>query len=153
MANERDNTTPPCMRYMGKVIDDLVGTTVDLTCLADYDLDMIDAVEAFAAHEAYKTHYLKGDGTYQNEDDALLNAEAMGRSIANVCAASRRKHAADEPLFVLLYGVANLAYEHGVRDGYDGRLSSDCARRITKDLDRSDEKHEAMREFLDDVRE
>ena len=63
LANERDNTTPPCMRYMGKVIDDLVGTTVDLTCLADYDLDMIDAVEAFAAHEAYKTHYLKGDGT------------------------------------------------------------------------------------------
>lgn len=153
MANERDNTTPPFMRYMGKVIDDLVGTTVDLSCLADYDLDMIDAVEAFSAHEAYKSNYLKGDGSYQNEDDALLCAEALGRSIANVCAASRRKHAADEPLFVLLYGVASLAYERGVRDGFDGRLSSSCARRITKALDRSDEKHEAMREFLDDVRE
>ena len=153
MANERDNATPPFMRNIDRVIDDLVGTTVDLSWLADYDLDMIDAVEAFAMREAYKYNYVNGDGTYQNEDDALLNAGALGRSIANVCAASRRKHAADEPLFVLLYGVANLAYEHGVRDGYDGRLSSGCARRITKDLDRSDEKHEAMREFLDDVRE
>lgn len=153
MANERDNATPPFMRNIDRVIDDLVGTTVDLSWLADYDLDMIDAVEAFAMREAYKYNYVKGDGTYQNEDDALLNAGALGRSIANVCAASRRKHAADEPLFVLLYGVANLAYEHGVRDGYDGRLSNGCARRITKDLDRSDEKHEAMREFLDDVRE
>ena len=64
MANERDNATPPFMRNIGRVIDDLVGTTVDLSWLADYDLDMIDAVEAFAMREAYKYNYAKGDGTY-----------------------------------------------------------------------------------------
>ncbi len=153
MAEDHDNVTPPFMRNMDTVVDHLVGTTVDLSWLADYDLDMIDAVEAFTVSEAYKTFYVNGDGTYQTEDDAILNAAALGRSVANVCAASRRQHSADEPLFVLLFHVANLAYERGVRDGADGRLSDGCRRRITKQLDQSDEKHDAMRSFMDDVRE
>lgn len=153
MANEHGNTIPPYLRNFYLVFEHFLSTGVDMSWLADYDLDMIDAVEALFTDQSYKTYHGKETSTYQTEEDALIQAHALGRSIANLTSACRRGANEEEPLLLLLQFTANLAYERGVRDAHEGRLTSECMQRISAKIAEADKRHDEMREFLDDIRE
>lgn len=139
---------PPFMQYLDSVLDDMHSTTVDLSHLSNYDLDMLDALRLLMIRATLKTS--SDDDDFADEDDLFVCAISIGQSVSELMSVLRRLP--DQPLYVLLPIVAKLAYKHGVRDAYEERLSDETMRAISERRDKRDDRDEQMHEFYNDIR-
>ena len=52
-----------------------------------------------------------------------------------------------------MYLMASLAYQHGVRDASEGRLTPETVDNVVKRRAKADESRAAMRDLYDDIRD
>lgn len=148
---EQNENAPEFVEQMGLALTAIAANTVNLDWIKHCDLDTIDALEAIAAHEAKQLLLDNEEVSFTEENDLYVYALGIARSVSEIFNAMRHNKPEQE-LFVLLFHTAKLAYEVGLRDASEGRLSEGCVRQVAKVRDEADSKHDAMREFHEDIR-
>ena len=93
------------------------------------------------------------DRLYRSAEDLLAHAEGVANSISGVLALYRDKHEEEENAFNIMYLMASLAYQHGVRDASEGRLTPETVDNVVKRRAKADESRAAMRDLYDDIRD
>ena len=91
------------------------------------------------------------DRLYRSAEDLLAHAEGVANSISGVLSLYRDKHEEEENAFNILYPMASLAYQHGVRDASEGRLTPETVDNVVKRRAKADESRAAMHDLYDDI--
>lgn len=112
---------------------------------------MVDSVEFITYREAKDILGKDENVSITNGDDLKPYAYGIARPVSDAYAAMRRNGKA--LLYTLLFQVSRRAYEIGVRDAYEGRLSEDLMSQISEFMDGKEDEHFALRDFYDDVRD
>ena len=151
--NNADNMDALINEYAETVIHNLYGMRVDLSWLEGHDFDLITAIDSYVTYRACKAEIMDEDSLYVSAEDMVAHAEGIAHPISGVLSLYRDKHEENEELFSIIYLIASLAYQHGVRDAGTGRLTKETVDRIVKRRARADERRQAMRDLYDDLRE
>lgn len=132
--------------YLDMAFDAIRNMRVDLKAFKDCDLDVIDALEHITLREAMQI--LVGDDrvALTSEGDLRSYIHGIARPVA-VIYNSMRRNKAEASLYTLLFHTARLAYEVGVRDASEGRLSKECMFHVAKARDTADYMHEELIKF------
>lgn len=152
MPNTNASPKPSYDHCFNAVGEQLFGLTVDMSWLADYDQDMIDAAQAFSMYRAWRYSQNHGSDRFKSKEDLLVSIDSISKALADVLTAYRTNGKADSPLIALMEILVEQGYLAGVRDAYCERLSTEGMVGVAKGIDRRDERREQMREFYNDIR-
>ena len=130
-------------------IDAVCNAKVDTSWLTEFDLGLLLGVECLAMRE---TMSIPGDeGILGEETDEFFYAKGISSALARFLYAARDTGDQDYNLFVLLLALSQQAYNYGVRDAVEGRLSKTLQHSVAQRVGRADEKFEKLMAFHDEI--
>ena len=148
-ADHDDMDLPAGYQQFAQVFKDFRTIRIDTSWLDEYGMDAISRWEEFCLYKVFR--FAAKEGWSQDQGELLLYAKSIARARSRVLAACRKEEFVE--LSSMLHLVTEEAYERGVRDAVEERLSSKSIRRFAQRADAGDQRFEAMMEFSDSLQD
>lgn len=147
-----DDFTPETFKHIIDFVGEDAQHEVDTSWLRKYDRGTMDMIARWrATMDACKS--LESDKFAEDDEESALR-HALSTAYASTDVLSVISRSDDlTTLFMVVLVTSAHAYEFGVRDAYEQRLSPDAMKRLAQSVDRGDAKREAMLEFHKEVQQ